>query len=495
MRAGHVWLLAVALLTAGCIGGGDDGVEATADPSLPDDLGGEQPRVIIAVIDSGMNLYHQEYRSDAWNLDQASAADASGGDEAVVPAQLPGPEGTPVPLSLDLVRWDSAVDQDWDELMDMRPRTVYRFPGTKVVAGISFAQPSSDWPLILDRAPFSTHGTMTTSRAVGNTVSIPGDDPGIGLVIIQGVSAESVRWAAEEPRIDMISISSGGTILGIVPAAANAERELVEAYEFASHQKPLFISSGNGVTNAGLLGFPAWLRGPSGVPDGVSVGANDNANMAHWHNQYSYIAGDGCANPAATGDDTDEVTNNGGGTSSATPFSAGGGAKLLIEARRLLNDTHIGPRLDTALSAPADGWDSGNPGDAQIVLARGEAGLVPDGPLADGVFTLREFKDVLYHTALVTPTEDESDGETCGVTNNGSPFAGTYVPGDTLPEDERFPFQGYGEINHESIDAAIQVLKGEAELPDRPSDDEAYAEAHALKVTFVRGDPAVPLAG
>jgi len=117
-------------------------------------------------------------------------------------------------------------------------------------------------------------------------------------------------------------------------------------------------------------------------------------------------------------------------------------------------------------------------GDAEV-LAKGEAGLVPSGPLADGFFTLTEFKQTMYLTALATPTDDESDGDAC------LGLAGGFPGGENLPPAARFPIHGYGEINHASIDAAIAVLKGEAPMPERPDDDQAYLLAYQRKMVTV----------
>ena len=103
---------------------------------------------------------------------------------------------------------------------------------------------------------------------------------------------------------------------------------------------------------------------------------------------------------------------------------------------------------------------------------------------------LQEFKDVLYHTALVTPTDDKSDGVRCDAQSNlpgggGTPAGGTYVPASAVPEDARFPFDGYGEINHASIAAAVKVLAGETKLPARPGDDGQYERARDVKMQTV----------
>ncbi|HVL47614.1 MAG TPA: S8/S53 family peptidase [Candidatus Thermoplasmatota archaeon] len=478
MRIASALALAAAFIAAafaGCIGTNDAPSQDPVDPATTD---AAKPRVVIAVIDTGMNLFHEEYRRAGFEP----------------PAYLPA-DATVVRLDFDAADFEPAVAKNRAALDALEAKKLYTFPGTKVVGAISFRSEKLDgWPLILDKPKSYTHGTMTTSRAAGNTIAIGGADD-VDLVIVQGFSPEAVAWAADQPWIDIISISAGISPYSIVPLVPNLlDNGGIEAYVKASHAKPFFASTGNGVGNMGLLGFPSWLRGTSGVPDAISVGANDNDKMSHWHNQDPYISADGCDNPAASASSTAKIADTGGGTSSATPFSAGGGAKMLLEARRILGHTAVGAVVDSTLTLPSGAWDSLRKADESVVLARadGNATLPAAGPLADGVFTLREFKDVLYHTALAKPTNDPSDGRACGAEP-----AGGVVPGDAIPEDARFAWQGYGEVNHLSIEAAVKVLAGESELPKRPGADREYARVHAIKSGVVTGplaDVPAPLA-
>lgn len=479
-------LLTFGLLFAGCVS--PSALQTASDrPALPEG----RSAVVLAVIDTGINLYHAEYA-----LASNGTTLAAPPEESVLEA-LGVPERLPVALSTGL-EWKDAVAKDKDALMQMKPETLYTFPGTRVLAAISFQetggeyctgglvsaaqgqQKCEDWPLILDMP--GGHGTMTTSRAIGNTVSIGGAEPDIYLVMVQGLTPAALRWVADQDWIDMASLSAGLSPVPLVPGVPNAldgkmGESAIAAYNYLSHKKPFFASTGNGLANAGLLGFPAELRGASGVPDVLSVGADNNDQMSHWHNQDPYVSADGCDNPSADSDDTESVSDYGGGTSSATPFTAGGGAKLLLEARRILGDTRVGPRVDESLKE--DGWSSGRAADATVVLAQGEPGLVPDGPLADGALTLTEFKHLIYATSLPVPKNDESDGKKC------VGLAGGFPGGEALPPALRFPIHGYGEVNKDSIAAAIAVLHGESPMPERPEDDAQYRAAYQRKMTIV----------
>jgi len=452
MRAPAVPLILL-LLVAGLAGCASDPEPASDDATVvPDEP--TRKHVVLAVIDTGVNPYHAEFQELYDDRDPAG--------------YIPG-----YPADVEVLRlsaWDGDASgpnrarADADVWQETRPGVLYRYEGTKIVGHISFG----------GDLPGSGHGTMTASRATGDTISVGGPD--VRLVMVQGFTVEAIDWVAEQDWIDMASISSGISLGGVAPGAANAENQAgIEAFQRLAHRKPFFASSGNGVGNAGVLGFPTWLRGPSGAPDVISVGANENGDMAVWHNWQPYIVGDGCGNPSAQDGTADEVRDTGGGTSSATPFSAGTGAALLLEARRLLDDAHVGVRWSEEAVPSWRGWDSLSEADARIVLARGEAGLVSDGPLADGVLTAQEFKDVLYHTALPDGTEDASDGaEACQTTARAVGDDGT------VPMEGRAFFQGYGEVNAASLERGVAVLGG-GPLPERPVEDAAYADAHLLR--------------
>lgn len=467
MRGGTILLaanVAMAMLAlSGCLGENSNAspreakamsVQATSparDPASP----GFKPHVVVAVIDTGVNVYHSEFAEQYDYDDPATYIPDYPKD--VIPLQLSAFKS---PAGPNREKADAAM---WNQT---KPRTLYRVEDTKVVGLISFS----------GNLPGAGHGTMTSSRAVGNTISTGG--PAVRLVHVVGFNVEAIAWAANQPWIDILSISSGVSTGVLVPGTGHVlDAATMKAFNDAAHKKPFFASSGNGIGNAGLLGFPSWLRGPSGVPDVISTGANDNGRMAVWHNQHSYIVGDGCQNPSAADNTPDRIANTGGGTSSATPFSAGSAAKMLLEARRLLGDAHVGPRISDKPITSFSPWSSGYEGDAKVILAQGAARNVAEfqEPLSDGVLTLEEFKDVLYHSAIAGGSEDKSDGNLC--TGPG----GAYVPGSQVPTEVRVQFEGYGEVNGKSIEAAVKVLGGQAKLPARATEDTWYRQYHGIK--------------
>jgi hypothetical protein len=462
--------LIVSMTFAGCLDEASEAQAGTAlkrvasaarDPTSPE----FRPQVVVAVIDTGLNPYHSEYTELYEPADPAEYI--PGYPENITTLTLsPWKESAPNMPNRNI------LDQDvWNQT---KPRTLYRIEGTKIVGLISFQDPTEGSVYEASSTlPGSGHGTMTSSRATGNTISAGG--PEIRLVLVQGFNAEAIAWAADQDWIDILSISAG--ITGTNPVQGNVQgQDGMRVMDQASHKKPFFASSGNGLGNAGVLGFPTWLRGASGVPDVISVGANDNGRLSQWHNQQPYIVGDGCQNPSAVDNTAGNITNSGGGTSSATPYSAGTGAKLLLEARRILGDTHVGTRRSTEAIASFSGWDSLSPVDDHIILAQGEPGIVKEGPLADGFFTLQEYKDVLYHTAKWDGSNDPSDGNACPVVGGGT------IEPTQLPKDVVVQFNGYGEVNLVTLPQAIAVLKGENKNPARATEDMWYEQFHQNRI-------------
>ncbi len=437
-------LVAALMLTigfAGCI--------SDPEPSLDEsnlDSDGFMPRVVVAVVDTGIMPYHEEFR-------QIRAGEDGTAHPATYLSNYPqDAQAIPITLGLNSTTSDDFLEHDkalWDETMQ---DTLYWIPGTKFVGFIGIG---SD-------LPGGGHGSMTSSRAGGNTISIGNEE--VLLVHVRAPlsfeldadgdtnEGRATRWAADQPWIDIQS-HSWGNFAACSDLAADAAWGWSEAFKYARDKQPVFVAAANGHANAGLLGYPSQCQSnnPAGV---ITVGGTDNGGYTRWANWFPAVSADSCANPAINESTTDEISNTGGGTSSATPFAAGGAAKIILEARRVFHDPNVGVR---------DG----------VLAAIHEGGTVPEkGPLSDGQFTMDELKSVLFHTALNPPTVDESDGDAC--------LSQVSIPEGT-PSDVLFPFIGYGEVNGASIQVAIDVLLGLADEPVRPSDDEAYARDQELR--------------
>lgn len=445
-------LLALTTL-AGCLGG--DGTT----PSV-DDIAEEPfvPRVVVAILDTGLNPYHDEFRQIRPEEDPVAHPSrfltGYPGDAAAIPVSFDLTNATTGDREVD---WERYMEHDSDQWNETEPETLYWIPGTKLVGIIGF-----DAPL-----PGAGHGSMTTSRAGGNTISIPGAEVLVVHVVAplsleigtvgDDAQARATRWMADQPFIDIQSHSWGMpfTCAGI---ATTHLWGWAEAFKYARDRQLVMVAAANGHGNTGTLGYPSQCQDNSGIAGVVTVGGTDNAGYPSWANWFPAISGDGCSNPAIVESSVNETANTGGGTSSATPFSAGGAAKVVLEARRILRDPRVGV-VDGVVAQAHDG-----------------AVLPEKGPLADGTFTLDELKDVLFHTAISPPREDPSDGDTCGA--NQVPI------GPETPALAVFPLIGYGEINGDSVTHAVEVLQGLADLLERPEEDELYAQDQAARRAF-----------
>lgn len=374
----------------------------------------------------------------------------------------------------------------------MQLRTLYWFPGTKVIGAISFNDHGDI--AVLDE---DGHGTMTASRSAGNTASLC---PTCLFVSVEGLGTEGVAWAANSGFVDVQTNSWGyfGTVYN-----GNGPALQIEA---AARKHVVLFASGNGLNFDGYVSSPTWTMG-TGAKEALFVGAHDNGRVLLWPGAPPHVIADGYGGLTALRDSLDAVVPSPGAccTSAASPYAAGGAAALVREARRILGDPGPGVR---------DG-----------VVARGPPGLVPQGPLADGVLTLAEFKQVFLHTATLRPVEGPHDGllhwtaqpsveaiPQPDLSDPSFPFGwldawgqNPFCPGcwstpvewRSIPgEASLYDREGYGAIDRPSVALGAAVLRGDAALPPRPVEDALYTADQAVRhVWWYRQPPPVPLPG
>ena len=460
---------------AGCVGT-DPGSAALAGGAA---AAAWSPQVVLAHLDTGVNPYHVAFR-DASALAYAHPSTYLPGYPADAPALW---------LSLDEADLGAALKKDravWDAVEEGK---LYWIPGTRIVGAISLGAGGTNCPpgetppltylsgdceerLILDD---HGHGTMTASRAVGASTSLA---PSARLVSVEGPGADAVRWAADQGWIDVQTNSW----LGFVPPPASAPVDGVStAFAYAAERMVTVAASGNGAGY--ILGFaptPTYAL-DTAAPGVVLVGAHDNGFVAPWSGAPAHVLADGYGGWRADRDTRDGVRPHGDAccTSAAAPYAAGGAAALVLEARRLLQS---GPGV-------AEGG----------ILARGEAGLVPAGPLADGDLTVAELRHVLLHTATARPVSGPHDGLLHWAANKtaptptdpaGNPYClgcwSAPVAYADLPEGPALvAHAGYGAVDNVSLALGLSVLRGEAPVPERPEEDAFFAtDATIRKALF-----------
>ena len=425
------------------------------------------PTSVVALIDSGINPYAAAFRDESPLAYKHPSK------------YIPGYPKDALPLRLHLdLPFEKAFKADEDVWKTVVRGKLYWIPGTKIVGAVSFGdggancpvvpvppanavQGSCDEHLILDD---HGHGTMTASRAAGAPNSLA---PDARIVEIEGLGPKGVEWAADQGWID---VQSNSWINFVPPPAPSTTSE---AFWYASQKMMTLAASGNGT--AYITGFaptPTYLLSTA-PPGAVLVGGHDNGRATMWAGAPPHVVADAYAGMTAIHNSTEKMRPDPIAccTSAASPYAAGGVAAIVIEARRLLNDT--------------------TPGYCGDVVAEGRKGLVKKGPLADGKLTLEELKDVFLHTAEAHPSQGRDDGDVHWMGEPRAPDHTEFGPGantfcfgcTTMPVpwsaippagDATYAFIGYGGINEFSVELAGKVLSGEAELPERANADAQY---------------------
>jgi hypothetical protein len=437
---------------------------ASVVPAAAAKSGALSPYGVVAIVDTGINPYNVVFR------DRSRLAQRYPG------TYLPGyPKNVPaLRLTLDATSYADALRADCDRVWKrVQVGRLYWIPGTKIVGAISFnpafeiACSGMASSTILDAAG---HGTMTASRAVATgygacpqcrVVSVQAVEDGVGVATL-GVDGEMARrgveWAAANSGWIDAQSNSWGPPLPYDPTGQtgilSGDSALAKTVESASQRQLAFFASGNGAGNLNAPPPRPTLGYAQVTPSAIVVGGVDSGHVLTWPNVPVHLAADACANWGASHDSTTASDATlGGGTSAATPYVAAGAVAELMTARRLLGDRRTGAR---------DG-----------VVARGPAGLVKTGPLADGKLTLAEWRRVLMTTATTRPVAQPSDGPTCAQTVGPEWSA---LPA-AFPE---YAAIGYGAVDVPACALAGKVFAGTATMPDRSATDTFFSAYDAV---------------
>jgi len=429
---------------------------------------------VVAVVDTGINPYHKQFRDDSERAYQHPSTYIEGYPEDAIRFDL----------NLDDPDYWAAVRSDCEEWRQVENGKLYWFPGTKIIGGVSVGniagmgactaqQPAGG--KILDTGG---HGTMTASRTAGNTygacrecrvvaVQFPTSIPLINPASSTGPAVQAIRFAADNAAwIDAQSNSWGPFAPLWDPTGTagllTANPEIVRAVEETAQKHAAFWASGNGAAfRGGVAGHPTLLA-PHMTPSAIIVGGMDSGYVNTWPGFPPHVISDSCDSWAAQHrTTTGENGSVGGGTSGATPFAAGGAARILMEARGILGDTRTGVEDD--------------------VVAEGPAGLVASGPLADGELTLAEWKDLVFKTATARPVRQFEDGNVCDQPLD-APYNTTPLKWASLPKDvPAVLYIGYGAVDDQSQRRAFQVLHAERDMPDRTVEDAYFTADKAAR--------------
>lgn len=332
-------------------------------------------------------------------------------------------------------------------------------PGTNIVGTMTF---ENDPTPLVDRTTPSIdheHGNFMASAAAGGGLTADGHPwsfaPEALLVMIdidngpqvEGVlnpveftsviwrrAAEGIRWAAEQPWIDVITLARG------MPPANNpiVFQDFLHAIEEA-------VAAGKLVINAAgnFAADPSFAQPVQGVPGTLNVGANDNCGPVVGSSGFPHVVADGTAVIMADADSYGEDRSS--GTSFSSPRVAGYAAEALRRVRAA-----VGHRT------------------RQGALVNAAPELVPTaGPLSDGVLAADELHDAIRVTANPFSHESALDGD-----QTGTALDFRCYPGNTAIEgtEAGYAKMGYGEVSEHTIDALVDLLMGRLDRPDRQED-------------------------
>lgn len=410
---------------------------ATVDAAYADTA--VDAHVVVAIIDSGVNVYHREFARPERTAHPSTYLDGYPAD------------AQPLPVTLDAPSYDDAVARDDALWRGIEDGQLYYVPGTNLTGLVHLPGPdittsgsvggeTNPRPVLDD---YQFHGTGVASTLSGATL---GSCPRCDVVLVNSTDNEAAfAWAAAQPWIDVISNSWGGVL--VLPSRATAghpERGLDHDAEFsrvaAEAGKAVLFASGNGLTGLGSTTpgptqhnstYESPFTGPPWV---LTIGAAEpeTGQPTNWHGIPVDVVSYGERWPAAQERSLDGV-HEFRGTSNATPLAAGVIAAALLRTREAVGDENTGPR-DGSLVADAESLPS-------------------TGPLADGALGYRELFDVARAVARWVPFDAGALPD--------NPFI-------TPTTDAAFAYEGFGLLDRASVDPLADVLLGEIALPERP---------------------------
>lgn len=418
-----------------------------------------KPFVVIALTDTGINPYHEDFRAPEFIHHPSRYIERYPADAEAVKLSFPvadkkGYEGA-----------RTADDLKWQLL---QTKKLYWFPGTRIIGAISqgtgdTVDPWQERRVLDDQG----HGTGTASVAAGQFF---GSNPNALIVSVEALGENSVAWASQQEWIDIVSNSWGN--LANLPLGDPSDTKV------GTDRGQIWAwSAGNGATNTnssrvfppdGPVEDPCKCKTPdsdnsmtdpwSGPSWLLTTGAASPINgQDHWWHSYpvdvvsfgSKWRAAGAFGVKIRPDEENIETRDFGGTSCATPVTAGVLSRIILEAREILGDTVGGQRPDQA-------------------IAVGPKSKAPkEGPLSDGVLTRLEAEEIVQKTAFPVPADPVK-------------ITWDYAIRPTTPLSY-FIHQGYGLVDKSSLQLALKVLVGKEPMPERAEADAWIQATDALR--------------
>ncbi|HEX9891299.1 MAG TPA: S8 family serine peptidase, partial [Actinomycetota bacterium] len=209
-----------------------------------------KPFVVIALTDTGINPYHQEYRAPEFTHHPSTYIE---GYPATAPA---------VNLSVDLADeagYDAARTTDDATWAGLSSNRLYWFPGTRVIGGYSVGAGGAGQGYPERRILDDTgHGTGTSSVSAGRYY---GSNPNALIVMVESLGDGPLNWAINQPWIDIVSNSWGPSLAGLSTGNVTSTRDATR------RGVSIAFSSGNGNRNTNSSEVWGTVEGLTGVGD------------------------------------------------------------------------------------------------------------------------------------------------------------------------------------------------------------------------------------
>lgn len=402
------------LTPGGCAGGSTSVQEVAAAPKTT--------RVVVAVIDSGINVYHEFFYKGAGPY-------ADGIAPTSVNADILSSFGIGPDCQIQLSRTgdfatDFAADTDAGVWNRVAACDVVWFRGTNVLA--KSHDPGT--AIILPDDEDDTHG-------VGTGAAVLKANPEAVLLFLEGVGEASEKFAMTHPEVDIVSTSYGP--VGSAPIPENLGHSFEGVYDFGKLHFGACDNSPSTAVQDGTCG-PWWSIGVAGFEErdqDYTTGEEQPAshgrqimsgNLPDFLSDFTQVL----PYCQACEDGYDRFV---GGTSFATPRSAGTASKILLAARRAVGHTGAVKFVEGGRPLFIDGQG-------------------PNGPVS---VTNWQFRRVLEEAAWIPPT-DEYD-----VVNGATDWVAAYP----IPPEAPWLVTGWGILSPDRgivVDDSINVLLGNA---------------------------------
>jgi hypothetical protein len=287
---------------------------AAAEPAADDDT--PDSRVVVAVIDSGVNPFHEFFDTG----EQSSVTPDVLAEFGIGEAEI-----IDIPRTGDFFSDFDAVKEQFAAIKRGVP---YWFRGTNVI-GVSF-----------QNSRFLRPDGTASPHGIGTSASVLIANPEAVILAIEGINDESEAFAFTHPAVDLVSTSYGP------PGSPPLGFHLGSSFEgVVTNGKHHFgaVDNSPALSPFDSTGGPWWTIGVSGYEEGDTEGRQ-------------VVSG---SLPDFVGDFTQTLpycrsctsgTRSVSGTSFATPTNAGVFSTVLLAARRAAG--HVGGILTEGVDAP-----------------------------------------------------------------------------------------------------------------------------------------------